>query len=276
MRGRSVSGMPMPVSLDLQHDRVVRRAASGPRIGPPSGVYLMALSTRLSRIWSDRLLVGPDHDRARRRAGAERGQRRAACSRPGPGAARGSACTTAPRSSSAMLERLGPDSIRARLSRSRIRACSRSACSAIRSRNRPRKAGVVDAAVEQRLDARLDDRQRRLQLVRDVGDELLPQPLQPAQLGGVVQHEHGARAAGRRAGGRRGPRSERAAGPVQRIVVVRLDRPAASGLDRRPAAAAAEPPPRGAGRPPSAGLKSSSCAGPVVGEQDAAARGRWR
>ena len=87
-----------------------------------------------------------------------------------------------------------PDSMRARLSRSRIRQCRRSALPGDLLEKLSRCCGVLDGAVEQRLDAHLDDRQGRLQFVRDVGDEVLAQAFQPAQLGGVVQHQDGAAA----------------------------------------------------------------------------------
>ena len=57
--------------------------------------------------------------------------------------------------------------------------------------------GVVDGAGQERFGAEFDAGQRRLQFVRDVGDQFLAEVLQP-QLGGVVQHQHRAAAAGGR------------------------------------------------------------------------------
>ena len=57
---------------------------------------------------------------------------------------------------------------------------------------------VVQRPVEQGLGVCLDRGQRRLELVRGVGDEVLPHPLEPAELGDVVEDQHGPRR--RRAG----------------------------------------------------------------------------
>jgi len=60
----------------------------------------------------------------------------------------------------------------------------------------------------ERFGIGLDRSQRRFQLVRNVGDKLPPQILQPPQLRNVVQHEHDARA--RLAGQSRGSQRENA------------------------------------------------------------------
>ena len=71
-------------------------------------------------------------------------------------------------------------------------ACSRSACLATIRRNRSASSGSLHGAVEQRFDEALDRRDRRLQLVRDVGHEVAADVLQPAKIGHVVEHDHGA------------------------------------------------------------------------------------
>ena len=48
--------------------------------------------------------------------------------------------------------------------------------------------GQLPVVIDQSLDIALDDRQRRAQLVRDVGDEIPPQRLQIPLTGDVVQH----------------------------------------------------------------------------------------
>ena len=57
----------------------------------------------------------------------------------------------------------------------------------------PRVLGI-GRLVEQRLDVSANRRQRRAQLVRHVGDEVAPDLIGAAQIGDVVQHEHGAAA----------------------------------------------------------------------------------
>ena len=52
---------------------------------------------------------------------------------------------------------------------------------------------VVEGPIEQGLGVGLDRGQGRLELVGGVGDEVLPHPLEPAQLGHVVEDEHGPR-----------------------------------------------------------------------------------
>ncbi len=79
---------------------------------------------------------------------------------------------------------------------------------------------VVHGPVEKRFDAHLDDGQRRLQFVGDVGDELLAQPFEPAQLGGVVQDEHGpARRQARQASGVDGETACAGAGPAELLAL---------------------------------------------------------
>ena len=75
------------------------------------------------------------------------------------------------------------------------------------ARNRRAVSRSSPAGAEQRLGVALDGRERRAQLVRDVGDEVAPDHLQPTQLGDVVQHEHEAEgvAVGSRAAARRSP-----------------------------------------------------------------------
>src|SRR5262249_38060598 len=55
---------------------------------------------------------------------------------------------------------------------------------------------VIDRPVQERFDAGDDDAQGRLQLVADVGHELLPQSFEAAEVGGVVQHQDRAAARG--------------------------------------------------------------------------------
>ena len=52
---------------------------------------------------------------------------------------------------------------------------------------------VVEGPVEQGLRVGLDRGQRGLELVRRVGDEVLPHPLEAAEVGDVVEDEHGPR-----------------------------------------------------------------------------------
>ena len=66
----------------------------------------------------------------------------------------------------------------------------------------PRAVGV-GRLVEQRLDVAADRRERRAQLVRHVGDEVAPDLIGAPQIGDVVQHEHGAAAAGPETGAAR-------------------------------------------------------------------------
>ena len=64
--------------------------------------------------------------------------------------------------------------------------------------------GRVGHVVEERLDVAADGGQRRTQLMRDVGDEVTPDPIGPPQFGDVVQDEDGAapsRGGNRRAAG---------------------------------------------------------------------------
>ena len=100
-----------------------------------------------------------------------------------------------------------PASRRARRSRSVTSRSMRAAWRWMMSRNRSRvssSSGVVD----QRFGVALDRRQRRAQLVRDVGDEVAADLIGAAQIGDVVQHEHRAAARG---DNRRDARDERAA-----------------------------------------------------------------
>src|SRR6185436_8624810 len=53
---------------------------------------------------------------------------------------------------------------------------------------------VAQRTGEQRLDEALDRGQRRLELVRDVGDEVAADALEAPQVGDVVQDEHQAAA----------------------------------------------------------------------------------
>ncbi len=68
---------------------------------------------------------------------------------------------------------------------------------------------VVHGAVEQRFDKALDRRDRRLQLVRDVGHEVAADVFQLAKVGDVVEHDHRADGAAleSRAAPSRGPAS---------------------------------------------------------------------
>ena len=67
----------------------------------------------------------------------------------------------------------------------------------------PARVLVRSRRLEQRLDVAADGRQRRAQLVRDVGDEVAADLVGPPQVGDVVQHEHGAVRPIRRAGAAR-------------------------------------------------------------------------
>ena len=71
------------------------------------------------------------------------------------------------------------------------------------SRNRAVLVGLASPSGK-RLDVAADRRQRRPQLVRDVGDEVAPDLVRAPQIGDVVQDEHGAvRGRRRRAGAAR-------------------------------------------------------------------------
>ena len=60
--------MPMPLSLNLEDDLVLLPRARRSLMVPPAGVYLIALSSRLSTIW--RICTGlARHGREGRRAG---------------------------------------------------------------------------------------------------------------------------------------------------------------------------------------------------------------
>ena len=84
-----------------------------------------------------------------------------------------------------------PDSMRDRSSRSSTSRCIRRALLRIVVEEPPRGLGVGRVA-QQRLGVARDRRERRLELVRHVGDEVPADRLEPADLGEVVQHEHGA------------------------------------------------------------------------------------
>ena len=71
------------------------------------------------------------------------------------------------------------------------------------------RAVGIGRVVEQRFHISANRRERRPQLVRHVGDEVAPDLIGPAQIGDVVQDEHGAAAAG--AGDGCGPGHERSA-----------------------------------------------------------------
>jgi hypothetical protein len=68
---------------------------------------------------------------------------------------------------------------------------------------------IMERPVEQRLGVCLDRRQRGLQLVRDVRHEVLPHPLEPAELGDVVKDQHRTR---RRSAGQERPVNRQHAG----------------------------------------------------------------
>ena len=69
-------------------------------------------------------------------------------------------------------------------------ALRRSAWPATMRRNLPPCLRVVGGAVEQRLDETLDRRDRRLELVRDVGHEVAAHRLEALEAGHVVEHDH--------------------------------------------------------------------------------------
>ncbi len=50
---------------------------------------------------------------------------------------------------------------------------------------------IVHGAAEERFRESLNSRERRLELVRDIGDEIAADSFQAAQLGDVMQHEDG-------------------------------------------------------------------------------------
>ncbi len=54
-------------------------------------------------------------------------------------------------------------------------------------------AWIFESAGKERLGKTLDRREGRLELMRDVGDEIVPHALEPAQLGHIVQYDNGAR-----------------------------------------------------------------------------------
>ena len=87
-----------------------------------------------------------------------------------------------------------PASRRARRSRSRTSRSIRSECRAMTSRN-SRERRRVGRRVEQRFDVAANRRERRAQLVRDVGDEVAAHLVGVPQVGDVVQHENRAAAA---------------------------------------------------------------------------------
>ena len=69
---------------------------------------------------------------------------------------------------------------------------ARSAWSRMISRKRRLLLGSSSAPAKQRFRESLNGGERRLEFVRDVGDEILAHALQAAQFGDVVQHHHGA------------------------------------------------------------------------------------
>ena len=56
----------------------------------------------------------------------------------------------------------------------------------------PRVRVIVERAVQERLQVALDAGERRPELVGDVGHELAPDPLEPAELGHVVEYQEDA------------------------------------------------------------------------------------
>ena len=148
---------------------------------------------------------------------------------------------------------------RARRSRSVTSRSMRALWRAMISRKLPRLLRIR-RLVEQRLDVAADRRQRRAQLVRDVGDEVTADLVGPPQIGDVVQDQHRAAAAARPTPARRARRT-----------AARQSRPSGSscGSDvARPAAPPSAAPrcrdagsPRGSGRPTAdASTCSISCA----------------
>ena len=150
----------MPGVLDLESHAGPAFARHRTVIRPPLGVYLMALSTRLSSTWRERASASA-HDGQVGGAVRPAASPPASASSPRPAvrcrsrqSAMASSSGTAPDSSPE-----SPDSIRARLSRSLISSSSRSACSRDSvEEHRPRAAGSSAAPSMQRLDAGLDDR----------------------------------------------------------------------------------------------------------------------
>ena len=119
-----------------------------------------------------------------------------------------SADSSTPRSvagSSAMSSASSLCSIFDRLSRSSMIACSRSACLATICRNRSASTGSCIAPSSSVSTKPLIDVIGRFQLVRDVGHEVAANVLQPAKVGDVVEHDHGADG--------RGPRDRAGAEP---------------------------------------------------------------
>ena len=73
----------------------------------------------------------------------------------------------------------------------------RSACSAMMPRKRSRARGIVARRAAQGLDEAGEARDRRLELVAGIGDEIGAHALGAAQRRRVVQHDQGERAVGR-------------------------------------------------------------------------------
>ena len=202
-----------------------------------SGVYLMALSTRFSRIRRSRSRVGRHYGRRRRRCARARSDLRAAG--PGERCATTSAAISPGSDAPPTAAAAHPTPAATAPSRSSTRAAMRSACGADLARGSAARHGLRHGPVLQGLHEAADRGQGRAQLVGGVGDEVAADPLQAPALRHVVEAQD--RAVGDALGPGKGHARERE-GPPQD---------------------AAAPPPRPAARrssaPPAATSPTSRC-----------------
>src|SRR3989338_540150 len=175
MRGRSVGGIPTPVSATATSTRPSAAGRALTVTRPPSGVYLTALSTRLMRIWASR-------SRSALTGGSPDGSWLASATRaPPPGGPRGR----------------GAERDAAELDVGEVGEVVEQPPEPLGVAEHdleeaPRVVPFLERAAEQRLEVAVDRRERRPELVRDVRHELRAHLLEPAQLRDVVEHHHDA------------------------------------------------------------------------------------
>ena len=184
------AGMPSPVSLHRDGRVPARRGRPRRRRARPAGVWRSALSSRISRICSTRagsvstITGSPGSGRA-----LEGRRRRAPAS--------GTRGATTTRGQLAEVD-LAPAPAAAR----RRRGARAGAAPPPAARDGPvswlidgqelAPVALADPVALQQLEEPLERRDRRLQLVRHVGDQVAPGPLQAALVGDVAQGDDGA------------------------------------------------------------------------------------
>ena len=185
--------MPIPVSATSTATRSSARARQLTRTEPPSGVYLIALSIRLSSDLADGLLVGQRPASRSSSAPEVEGQVEVLGRRRGRGGVSTQSSSTGTTASGWWSKISWP-----RLEPGQAEQVEDQLVEPLGLLVDPLEEPdvdvlVVEGPVEEGLGIGLDRGQRRLELVRGVGDEVLPHPLQAAELGDVVEDQDGAR-----------------------------------------------------------------------------------